>query len=238
MEEAQKRLIVVATHSHLFLNRADPPSNWLVEGTQVSEVQVNPLENTGQLVDLTFSLLGSDTQDLFFPYNYLIVEGASECTILNRVAELLQIPAGRVKVLAAGGIARVGRRLSAVEDSLTPLVVNDSPYKGRVVAMIDSPNANETKIVDGIRGTLGDRLVVLGSTTIEEQLPVELYIAAGRDKTADLAEIEDCRQQGDRTRSEVLKASISRSLSSAMTTEHIELPELELLVAAVKRATA
>jgi hypothetical protein len=37
-----------------------------------------------QLYDVTFDLLGSSTEDLFFPHNYLIVEGASDQVIAER----------------------------------------------------------------------------------------------------------------------------------------------------------
>jgi hypothetical protein len=142
IEEANDRLVAISSHSHLFLHRQEPSRNYIVRNN-ASIVAVSQVPDDRALYDLTFQLLGSNTEDLFFPGNYLIVEGASDQLICAKAIELLGIQAGKVKVMAAGGMSKVGTDLAAVENSLKPLVMADSPYSGRVVALIDKPKPRE-----------------------------------------------------------------------------------------------
>jgi AAA domain, putative AbiEii toxin, Type IV TA system len=224
IEQSSTRLILCATHSHLFLHRLSAQSNWRLTRSDDGSPAVQKMDSFSDLVDLTFDLLGSDTQDLFFPFNYLIVEGASESLICERVTQILGIEHGRIKVVAAGGIANVGNRLSAVEDSLIPLVVSDSPYKARVVALIDKPNSNENGIALRLREGLNDRLIVCDQTSLEEQLPESLYHEAGRDKTADLLRLADLRK--DRKASNTLKREIAEALATKMNRDHLDDPAM------------
>src|SRR5262249_33805495 len=68
--------VVVATHSHLFLDRTCPSSTIKVSRAD-GYTTIWPLGSDRQLQDVVFELLGNSTEDLFFPRNYLIVEGAS-----------------------------------------------------------------------------------------------------------------------------------------------------------------
>jgi AAA domain, putative AbiEii toxin, Type IV TA system len=224
IEQSQTRLILCATHSHLFLHRHSVHSNWRLSRSHDGSPAVQKLESLADLVDLTFDLLGSDTQDLFFPFNYLIVEGASESLMCQRIAQILGIEQGRIKVVAAGGIANVGNRLSAVEDSLIPLVVSDSPYKSRVVALIDQPNPSENGIERRLREGLADRLFVCDQASMEEQLPESLYRNAGRDKAADLSQLADLRK--DRKASNALKREIAEALASELNRDHVDDPAM------------
>lgn len=69
MEEVRRRpslTILVATHSHLFLNRRDPTANFVMANDGES-CTVDKLSTREALYDITFKLLGNDTEDLFFP---------------------------------------------------------------------------------------------------------------------------------------------------------------------------
>src|SRR5262249_45473905 len=68
---AEKQLIVVSTHSHLFLNREVLESTQIVTRTE-NGAAPRTVSSEKKLFDLTFDLLGSSTEDLFFPRNYLI----------------------------------------------------------------------------------------------------------------------------------------------------------------------
>jgi hypothetical protein len=104
------------------LNRAVPGSTQIV--TRADDMtSVSTIASTEELYDLTFDLLGSSTEDLFFPRNYIIVEGASDQVIVQRVLDLLGEPASTIKVLSAQGIDEVRERASSVVRALVPLVV-------------------------------------------------------------------------------------------------------------------
>jgi len=69
-------------------------------------VSVKPVASKEQLMDVTFTLLGNSTQDLFFPANFLVVEGAFDQAICEKVASLLGITPWHVKVLSSAGRKR------------------------------------------------------------------------------------------------------------------------------------
>src|SRR5919197_3957574 len=59
------RSIVVATHSHLFINRQVVESTQIVGRTE-GRTTVETVSSREELYDLTFDMLGSSTEDLFF----------------------------------------------------------------------------------------------------------------------------------------------------------------------------
>lgn len=156
--------------------------------------QVETVTTTRRLYDVTFDLLGSSTEDLFFPRNYLIVEGSSDQVIAERVLALLDpAAAAGIKVLSAQGIDELRERVSSVVRALVPLVVNDSPYAGRIVALVDAPRDSEAANFKRLQDELGDRLYVLDRPSIEEYLPMNIYTRAGRSREDDLARMAELR---------------------------------------------
>jgi ABC-type molybdenum transport system ATPase subunit/photorepair protein PhrA len=226
IEESSKRLICVATHSHLLLNRTDIGANIRVT-REAGQVRTQPLRDEKDLYEVTFDLLGSDTQDLFFPGNYLIVEGASDQVICEKALRLLGVPWDRVKMLVAGGINNVDRRLSSVLNSLVPLVISDSPYKTKIVALIDRPRDINSPDAAKLVGLLGNRLVALDAPSLEAEIPATLYDAVGRNKDNDLAELARLSREDRESR----KTEISNQVAAALTKELLaQLPKIELAV--------
>lgn len=221
IHESSERAIVVATHSHLFLDRGNPTSTRVVE-REGNLVSVGAVGSEAQLHDIVFQLLGNDTSDLFFPGTYLVVEGAADQVLCEMALTTLDVPRGRVKVLAAGGMSKVIGTISAVMTSLVPLVVNDSPYASRVVTLIDQPSGSNVALANRLSETLGDRLYVLDETSIEQAVPDEWYLSANRDKAADLNSLVQLKQSGRIEELRQLKRSISSQLSSVMTVELLE----------------
>lgn len=235
IEQGTDRLIIVATHSHLFLNREESQldHNHVVvrDGDQVAIKDVATQE---ELYDITFKLLGMDTEDLFFPGNYLITEGASDQVICEAIKRLDNVPKPKVKVLAAGGVTKVNVTLTSILNSLKPLVTSDSPYAKRVVALVDQADPSEKTQLDGLQEILGDRLVILPDGSIEEYLPDDLYARAGRNKTADLAEIQKLRRAGDHKGLGDLKRQLSNGIADILTIDDLE--RLPVLRDAVSKA--
>ena len=232
--QAGDRLIIVSTHSHLFLNRVEPSRNWVV-GSIEEKVDYREVASEEELYGITFQLLGNNTKDLFFPGNYLIVEGGSDEVILSAVSRHLGVSSADVKIIAAGGDARSKNALSAVEDSLKPLIFANSPYKDRVVVLVDKPNKEPSALLGKLKAKLDeDRLFVLKEESLEEQLPEEVYLAAGLDRSNELEKLENAANREER---DLIKTNISNKIAQQLTAEHIELEAFNEMKLALKQAT-
>jgi hypothetical protein len=132
---ANDKTIIVATQSHLFLNREYPNANIIAE-IRDGYCILEQVSDRNKLFDTTYNLLGSSLSDLFFPNNFLIVEGSSDQVICEKCAELLEIPQEQVKVVSANGLDNVENSFQAIENTLKPLIMNTSPYSKKVVVLI------------------------------------------------------------------------------------------------------
>jgi len=213
IEEASDRAIVVATHSHLFINKADVASNMTVDHDQ-GPVRTVRLRARGELSNLVFSLLGNATEDLLLPANFLVVEGSSDQVIADRVLELLGAPVGRVKVFAGRGIDDVPQALAAVQ-TVRPLIAGEGPYARTVVALVDEPaNGAQRNRVNDLRKRMPERLFVLSERSLEEYLPEHLYKRAKLVKAAELARLK--RQSRDHVALRESKTSIARAIARVL----------------------
>jgi len=226
-----KRIVAVSTHSHLLINRQLHESTQIVTRTS-RETSVATVATPKELYALTFDLLGSSTEDLFFPKNYLIVEGLSDQVIVQRVLDLIGASASNVKVLSAQGVDEVRQREISVIRALVPLVVNDSPYAGRVVALIDAPADPDAMNVQRLRDDLGDRLHVLDAPSVEAYIPAAFYERAGRSKENDIEALSAV--QGNLVARGELKRAISHAITGVLT--EADLDEIPIIRDAVYRA--
>jgi hypothetical protein len=222
LESARHRLIVVATHSHLIPNRDDLTSTILVS-KQGGFLRAEPIGSQEVLADITFQMLGNSTEDLFFPGNFLVVEGASDQRVADRVLELQGVPRGKVKVLSAEGIDSISDTIGAVHRSLVPIWTADSPYAKRVVAMIDSGGNAAT--VGRLQRNLSKRLFILPAPSLEEYIPEALYAKAGEDKTSVMAELRAA--SGSYVVESATKARVSAGIAATMSDGDLALiPEI------------
>jgi ABC-type multidrug transport system ATPase subunit len=228
---AQEKVIVVATHSHLFLDRERIESNQLVT-REGNETVVRKLTTREELYEVTFDLLGSSTEDLFFPRNYVIVEGASDQVIVEKVLELLGTASPTIKVLAARGIDAVRNAVESVVRALVPLVVNDSPYAKQVVALIDNPKDPDAENVRRLQLALDERLFILDAPSIESYIPEAIYERAGRSRADDLAGMDEFRSNYERLRS--LKRDVSNALAGVLIED--DLDQIPTVTAAARKA--
>lgn len=232
VEAARSKKILVATHSHLFLHRTALSANLRVQ-REGAIVSLSPTASESQLYDLTFELLGNNTEDLFFPGNFLIVEGASDQAIVERVRNLLNISASQVRVVSASGLANVPPTLDAVCRVLVPVVLKDSPYAAKVVAMIDQVPDPSSAAAEELRKVLGPRLFKLDKHSIEAYIPDAIYTRIGRNKDEDLQRIAELRSN-HQALSE-FKKKLSQQVAGQLTVEDLE--SLPIITAAVRKAT-
>ena len=215
----QGKQIIVTTHSHLFLNRRDFASNYAVTKTN-GQVNIHRVASVEELYDITFQMLGNSVEDLFLPYNYIVVEGVSDQIIVDKVKALKGISTTRVKVISAAGVDNVTNMLYAVCNSLTPLVVNDSPYATRVVALVDKPRKLSDASYKELKRVLKDRLFTLDQHSLEAYLPDFLYEKCRRNKQADIEELKRLKDNYEQL--SALKTQISNAIANVLTVDDIQ----------------
>jgi AAA domain, putative AbiEii toxin, Type IV TA system len=228
----QGKQIIVTTHSHLFLNRRDVGSNYAVSKDN-GLVSINRVVSEAELYAITFRMLGNSLEDLFFPNNFLIVEGSTDQIIAEKVMELKEIDKTRIKVASASGVDKIPNILTAIYTNLLPLVIGNSPYKDTVVVLIDKPydeqaNPSYAKIKAAVSD---EQLLELTSTSLESYLPETLYIRSGRDKAEIIREIE---KEKDYQKRFQLKTENARAIAGFLTRD--DFPDIQIIVDAVNRA--
>jgi len=225
-EASRKRQVIVATHSHLFLNRRDVASNYVVSKRNNS-FALSPVTSEEELYEITFNLLGCSLEDLFFPNNFLIVEGSTDQIIVEKVMQLKDIDKSKIKVVSASGVSKVANILSSVYNSLIPLVLKDSPYKSKVVVLVDRPYELSDPIYEKIERALADpnqQLFKLTATTLENYLHEDLYTKCGLDKTDTIKEID---KETDYEKKFQLKTKNALTIAAALTVDDLKyIPEI------------
>jgi AAA domain, putative AbiEii toxin, Type IV TA system len=229
-DASKEKLIVLTTHSPLFLNRNDFRSNYIVKKEQ-GEVSISRVSTEPELYEITFKMLGSSVEDLFFPRNFLVVEGATDQIIVNKVMELKGIDRAKLKVVSASGVDNVHAVVSAIYNALLPLILSDSPYKNTVVALIDKPRDTSSSNYLKIANDLSDRLFELTEFSLEEYLPEDLYARCGRVKAEDLREIAKTR---DRIQKKMLKTEIATAIASIL--NEADLKDIQIIANAADKA--
>jgi len=231
-QESSKQ-IIVATHSQLFLNRHEFTSNYVVS-RENDVFGLSRVSSEEELYEITFDKLGCSVEDLFFPNNFLIVEGATDQIIVEKVMELKGIDTSKIKVVSASGVDKVSNILSAVYISLLPLVIKKSPYKDRVIVLIDKPydpsNTTYTKIKNAL-SCPNQQLFELDSTSLETYLHEDLYKKYGCDKDEVIREIE---REKEYEKKFLLKTENARAIANVLTKD--DLQYLEIMVNAVDKA--
>lgn len=222
IEHAKDRTVLVATHSHLFLQKEPLDSTLLVGRNAQGTIAVDAVGSRESLYDLVFALLGNSTEDLFFPGNYLIVEGSSDQTIVEAVLRLCDVPPGRVKVLAAGGVGNIHRTIESVSRALVPLLVNDSPYARSVVALVDQRNQETERAVAELGRNLGPRLFELDEPSLEEYLPEVIYGRAGFDRADELSRLADLKKQGSYLEVAKKKGELAAGLAGVLDADDLD----------------
>jgi predicted ATP-dependent endonuclease of OLD family len=242
LEAAQAgRTVLIATQSHIFLNKDNVSCNYVVinQGAGLDLEQVSEKET---LLDLTFNLLGNSLEDLFFPSNFLIVEGSSDQVVCEKIATLLGIPTGRVKIISAQVIDNVNDTYKSIKNTLVPLLADHTPYSKRVVALLDRPSSDASRSVGEIQNALKERCIVLDEPSLEEYVPEDLFEMAGRNKAFDLDNLkEKATEHKYAKKDETLKAlrELKKEISSALATalRHEDLDKITKIRDAVQLAS-
>jgi hypothetical protein len=174
-----KKRVVIATHSHLFLDKADPQSNFCVTKVE-DDIDIYQLKTLQDLEQATYQLLGNTPADLFYPSNIIIVEGWTDQCFLIAVYKLMleaeRVTTSGISVHALGGVDNAEAGATALDQMLS--TVNYTPvYRDRICVMVDSPDTEgrRKRIEEAFRKTgtqFPERLLVLDKGAIEYYYPL------------------------------------------------------------------
>lgn len=126
--------VVVATHSHIFLDRNDYGSNVAV--TRVGNtISANRLSTIHEFLDLQFNLLGNQLEFMFLPSAIVLVEGPSDRDFISHSIRMA-FSGKQVAVINAVGDGGINAKLRVLSEAFGDL--RASPYHNRVLAVVDS----------------------------------------------------------------------------------------------------
>jgi predicted ATPase len=123
--------VYLATHSHLFLARADITSNYVVtkDGKCIKLTRVQDINDFHRL---QFNMLGNALESMFFPSAILVVEGKTDQGYIDRVTQL-RFRGRRVTVLHGAG--DVKKKIYSLHEAFGEF--EKSPYRSRLFVVLD-----------------------------------------------------------------------------------------------------
>ncbi|HYT42192.1 MAG TPA: AAA family ATPase, partial [Methylomirabilota bacterium] len=248
IQKGLEKRIVAATHSHLFLNRAEDQydHNFYFDDATDTTTNLNVTTTKTDLRDLTFRLLGASFDDLMLPENYLVVEGGSDYIFLSKVAQLIDsVKATKLQIAYVQGIQNAPPSVNAIVEMIRPFYAEESVYSERVVCLIDEPkNKDEERSAAEIERCLNkadnQRFFKLGkdksgeALDLEKAIPESLYSQTVYEKLHVLAEIE--RLKKDHKKLGTYKEEVAAALANALKREDLDMNDFSVIRMAVEKA--
>jgi hypothetical protein len=169
--------VLLATHSHLFLDRKDIQNNFSIQKVD-SVVSIAQLKETEELHTATYLLLGSNPTDLFFPSNVIIVEGRSDRIFLDAIFQLGKSE-GRFKSENLAFHFLDGYdKLKEGSEAIAQMLKTQSyvpVYRDRICGLVDQPH-RKGKLIQEVRDLFKDgnkrRFIELEKPAIEFYYPL------------------------------------------------------------------
>lgn len=169
--------VLLATHSHLFLDRKDIHNNFSIQ-KMGNVVRVAQLKKPEELHTATYLLLGSNPTDLFFPSNVIIVEGRSDRIFLNALFQLGRNEGRYESQNLAFHFLDGYDKLKDGAEAVAQMLKTQSyvpVYRDRICGVFDRPY-RKGKLLQEVRAHFNDvkkeRFVELDKPAIEYYYPV------------------------------------------------------------------
>lgn len=164
------RTLIVATHSHLFLDRVSINNNVIVQKVR-KIITLKAVRNVGDFHYLQLNMLGNDLESIFLPSAIVVVEGASDVEFLAKVFKL-HIQNVTVAVVNSFGDGKVLDRLHVLEQALGNL--SQSPFRNRLFVVLDKKNSLKSKSKVVAKGVPKGNIKEWDNNGIEYLYPKEL----------------------------------------------------------------
>lgn len=160
--------VLIATHSHLFLNRSDPQSNFILSKKD-KKITLTQVASMGDFHRLQFNLLGNSLETMFFPSAIVVVEGKTDVEYIDRVLQA-RFPSRRIAVIGAGG--DVKRKVAGLREAFGDL--SKSPFRSRLFVVLDSVHQPGLSSELEKMGVLSEHIVTWSKNGIEYLYPASL----------------------------------------------------------------
>ncbi len=138
--------VIIASHSHLFLDRNDFTNNFIVSKSGMS-VSIQAVASIPMFHRLQFNLLGNTLEAMFLPSLIIVTEGPTDLAYLDRLLAI-RYPSMRVAVMQSEG--NVKAKVHSLRGAMGEL--EKSAYADRLLIVLDQMH----------QFALSDELVRLG----------------------------------------------------------------------------
>lgn len=165
--------IILATHSHHFLDLENIGSNYICQRDSNSKIAIIKADD---LQPIIFRLLGNTLSSFLLPEKVLVLEGPSDATFLNKCLELLLKK--DFSVHNSGGNSNLKYAINSITQFLTFHKNSLSVYRDKVFVLADKPTGDV--VIREWETLLGDktRLKVLSQEAIEYYYPESILQTA------------------------------------------------------------
>lgn len=180
--------VFLATHSHLFLNRSDIQSNFIVSKLE-KEVTLRQVASISDFHRLQFNLLGNALETMFFPSAIIVVEGKTDYEYLERILQI-RFPTRRITVIGSGG--DVKRKVAGLREAFGD--ISKSPFRNRLFVVLDSIHQPGLSAELQGMGVQAENIVTWDKNGIEYLYPETLVASAyacSVDRLHELAILDD-----------------------------------------------
>ncbi len=213
--------VVVATHSHLMLDKQDISNNFTVTRNR-RDVVLQQLTNPSDLHRLQFNMLGNSLEDLFLPAAIIICEGKTDQPFVERVLQLRH-PGRRILVIESqGDVKRVFNNLAKTLGD-----IRKSPFRDRTFVVLDSIHSRGTRETLEYMGAKLENIVVWDKNGIEYVYPPSLICYAfncGVNSISEMTIEEDNITIGEVS---IRKVSLAKQVVANMQADTVQSEELE-----------
>lgn len=180
--------IIVATHSHLFLDRAEVQNNFVVMKDE-GFIRVDKIATISDFHRLQFNLLGNTLEAMFLPAAIIVVEGATDKDYIEHLTRIY-FPAQKITVLSGQG--DVKRRIYGLSEAFGAL--DSSPFRGRIFVVLDSVHNRGLRTELVAMGVPHDNVVVWSGNGIEYVYPPSVLASVFM---CDAERVQDMTIDGD-----------------------------------------
>lgn len=157
--------VYVATHSHIFLNRNDLRSNFIVS-KDGNEISLKQISTVSEFHRLQFNLLGNSLESLFLPSAIVVCEGKTDSEYIERIFSV-RFPEKRISVGSSGGDPK--RKIQGLREAFGDLT--KSPLRNRIFVVIDSVHQKGLSAELVAMGVMENNIIIWDENGIEYVYP-------------------------------------------------------------------
>lgn len=171
----EEKKIIIATHSHQFLDYEVPRRNFICERNQNNKIELSQLRDYEELRNTIFRLLGNTLSSFMLPEKILILEGRSDISFISKTLKLLS--KNDYAVHSSGGDGNIKYAINCITQFLEFNRTSLPVYKEKVWVIADKPTGDI--IIRGWKKLLGDerKIKSLSKNGIEYYYPERIVQA-------------------------------------------------------------